>query len=162
MIEKVMQAVKKLTNADRSTLWLVDYHTNELWTKIPQLDGSWMETRVLIEEGFVGQVAATGQPLNIPFYLYQHPDSEIAKKTDRKTGYRTCSLLCMPVLGSDGELLAVTQLVNKRKPGDIGKDKSAYRNGQVPDYFQTSFDEKDRKNMEIFNNQVCVVIPGLI
>jgi len=162
MIEKVMHAVKKLTNADRSTLWLVDYHTNELWTKIPQLDGSWMETRVPIGEGFVGIVAATGQPLNIPFDLYQHPDSELAKRTDRKTGYRTCSLLCMPVLGSDGELLAVTQLVNKRKPGDMGKNKSAYRNGQVPDYFQTSFDEKDRKDMEIFNNQVGVVLPGLI
>jgi hypothetical protein len=105
-------------------------------------------------------VAQTGHPVNIPFDLYDHPDSEVARKTDEKTHYRTCSLLCMPVLGSDGELLAVTQLVNKRKQGDFGEyDSVDWPN--VPDYFKTSFEEKDQRDMEIFNNQVGVVIPGL-
>jgi signal transduction protein with GAF and PtsI domain len=155
-----MQAAKKLTNADRSTLWLVDYQSNELWTQIPQADGSLMETRVPLGEGFVGMVAQTGQSVNIPFDLYDHPNSEIARKTDEKTHYRTCSLLCMPVLGSDGELLGVTQLVNKRKLGDFGEYNPAdWPN--VPDYFKASFEEKDQRDMEIFNNQVGVVIPGV-
>jgi GAF domain-containing protein len=160
LIQKVMQAVKKLTNADRSTLWLVDQHTNELWTTIRQADGSWLETRVPMGEGYVGKVAQSGQSMNIPFDLYNHPYSEIARKTDEKTHYRTCSLLCMPVLGSDGELLGVTQLVNKRKSGDFSEyDASDWPN--VPEYFQTSFEEKDQKDMEIFNNQVGVILPGL-
>lgn len=161
LIQKVMQAAKKLTNADRSTLWLVDYQRNELWTKIPQADGSLMETRVPMGEGFVGKVAQTGQPVNISFDLYNHPDSHMARKTDEKTRYRTCSLLCMPVLGSDGELLGVTQLVNKRKLGDYPEyDPAAWP--KVPDYFQASFEEKDQRDMEIFNNQVGVVLPGVI
>jgi GAF domain-containing protein len=160
LLQKVMQAAKKLTNADRSTLWLVDYQSNELWTQIPQADGSLMETRVPLGEGFVGMVAQTGQSVNIPFDLYDHPNSEIARKTDEKTHYRTCSLLCMPVLGSDGELLGVTQLVNKRKLGDFGEYNPAdWPN--VPDYFKASFEEKDQRDMEIFNNQVGVVIPGV-
>ncbi|MBD1806032.1 GAF domain-containing protein [Microcoleus sp. FACHB-SPT15] len=160
LIQKVMQAAKKLTNADRSSLWLVDYQSNELWTTILQADGSWVETRVPMGEGFVGMVAQTGHPVNIPFDLYNHPDSEVARKTDEKTHYRTCSLLCMPVLGSDGELLAVTQLVNKRKQGDFGEyDSADWPN--VPDYFKASFEEKDQRDMEIFNNQVGVIIPGL-
>jgi GAF domain-containing protein len=160
LIQKVMQAAKKLTNADRSTLWLVNYQSNELWTTILQADGSWLETRVPMGEGFVGMVAQTGHPVNIPFDLYDHPDSEVARKTDEKTHYRTCSLLCMPVLGSDGELLAVTQLVNKRKLGDFGEyDAADWPN--VPDYFKASFEEKDQRDMEIFNNQVGVVLPGL-
>lgn len=161
LLQKVMQAAKKLTNADRSTLWLVDYQHNELWTQIPQSDGSMIETRVPMGEGFVGLVAQTGQPVNISFDLYDHPSSDIARKTDEKTRYRTCSLLCMPVLGSDGELLGVTQLVNKRKQGDYPEYNSADW-PEVPDYFQASFEEKDQRDMEIFNNQVGVVLPGVM
>jgi GAF domain-containing protein len=161
LLQNVMQGAKKLTNADRSTLWLVDYQNNELWTQIPQADGSLMETRVPMGDGYVGRVAQTGQPVNIAFDLYNHPDSEIAKKTDEKTRYRTCSLLCMPVLGSDGELLGVTQLVNKRKPGDRREYDSANW-PEVPDYFRASFEEKDQRDMEIFNNQVGVVLPGIL
>jgi GAF domain-containing protein len=161
LIQKVMQAAKKLTNADRSSLWLVDNQTKELWTTIPQSDGSWLETRVPMGEGFVGIVAQTGQPMNISFDLYDHPSSEIAQQTDEKTRYRTCSLLCMPVLGSDGELLGVTQLVNKRKPGEHPEYNSADWPA-VPDYFKASFDEKDQRDMEIFNNQVGVILPGVM
>ena len=161
LLQKVMQAAKKLTNADRSTLWLVDYQHNELWTQIPQADGSLIETRVPMGEGFVGIVAQTGQSVNISFDLYDHPSSDIARKTDEKTRYRTCSLLCMPVLGSDGELLGVTQLVNKRKLGDYPEyDSSDWP--AVPEYFQASFEEKDQRDMEIFNNQVGVVLPGVM
>jgi GAF domain-containing protein len=160
LIQKVMQAAKKLTNADRSSLWLVDNQTNELWTTIRQSDGSWLDTRVPMGEGFVGKVAQTELAVNIPFDLYDHPDSYMARQTDEKTRYRTCSLLCMPVLGSDGELLGVTQLVNKRKLGDFPEyDSSDWPN--VPEYFQASFDEKDQKDMEIFNNQVGVILPGI-
>ena len=161
LIQKVMQAAKKLTNADRSSLWLVDHQRKELWTTILQADGSWMETRVPIGEGFVGIVAQSGQPMNIPFDLYDHPSSEIAKKTDERTRYRTCSLLCMPVVGSDGELLGVTQLVNKRKIGDFPDYKSEDW-PIVPDYFKASFEEKDQRDMEIFNNQVGVILPGVM
>ena len=160
LIQKVMQAAKKLTNADRSSLWLVDNQTNELWTTIRQADGSWLETRVPMGEGFVGKVAQTVQAVNIAFDLYNHPDSYMARQTDEKTHYRTCSLLCMPVLGSDGELLGVTQLINKRKLGDYPEyDSSDWPN--VPDYLQISFEEKDQKDMEIFNNQVGVILPGI-
>ncbi|HBB30635.1 MAG TPA: GAF domain-containing protein [Cyanobacteria bacterium UBA8803] len=161
VIQTVMQAAKELTNADRTTLWLIDYKTNELWTKIPQADGTLIETRVPLGEGFAGQVAQSGQPLNIPFDLYDHPDSYMARKTDEKTHYRTCSLLCMPVLSCDGELLAVTQLVNKRTPSDFTEyDPAEWPS--VPDYFKASFDENDQRDMEIFNNQVGVVLPGVM
>ncbi|MCA1995200.1 MAG: GAF domain-containing protein, partial [Coleofasciculus sp. S288] len=159
IIQKVMQAAKQLTNADRSTLWLVDRQNNELWTQIPQADGSLIETRVPLGEGFAGIVAQTAQSLNIPFDLYNQPNSDIAKKTDEKTRYRTCSLLCMPVLSCDGDLLAVTQLVNKRTPGDHPEyNPDDWPN--VPDYFKASFDEKDQRDMEIFNNQVGVILPS--
>ncbi len=157
ILQRVMEAAKKLMNADRSTLWLVDRDSHELWTNIPQADCSLKEVRVPMGVGIVGKVAQTGQPLNIPLDLYHHPDSEIAKKTDQKIGYRTCSLLCMPVLNPDGELLGVTQLVNKRKPGDFPEYNPADW-PKAPDQFKASFDENDRQSMQVFNERAGVIL----
>ncbi len=157
ILQRVMEAAKKLMNADRSTLWLVDRDCNDLWTNMVQADGSWEEVRVPMGVGFVGKVAQTGQPLTIPFDLYNHPDSETAKKTDQKVGYRTCSLLCMPVLNPDGELLGVTQLVNKRKPGDFPEyDPADWP--KAPEQFKASFDENDRQSMQVFNERTGVIL----
>lgn len=156
-LKRVMDEAKELMNADRSTLWLLDRNRQELWTKITQDDGSTKELHVPIGIGFAGKVAASGQTLNIPFDLYDHPDSETAKKMDPQNGYRTCSLLCMPVFNADGELIGVTQLVNKRKSGDF----SAYNPENWPDapeYFQASFDYNDEQFMEAFNIQAGVAL----
>ncbi|HEY9676185.1 MAG TPA: GAF domain-containing protein [Waterburya sp.] len=157
ILRRVMEAAKKLMNADRSTLWLLDQQAGQLWTRIPFDNGEEREVRVKIGEGYAGKVAESGKPLNIPFDLYGHPDSETAKKTDKKSGYRTYSLLCMPVFSPDGELLGVTQLVNKKKPGDF-PDYDPADGMEAPEYFQVSFDESDQKYMQIFNNQAGVIL----
>ena len=157
IIQRVMKAAKKLMNADRSTLWLLDKITQELWTQIPFEDGSIRELRLKIGQGFAGKVAETGNTLNIPFDLYAHPESEISQKTDQKTGYRTCSLLCMPVLNPDGELIGVTQLINKRKQGEFAE----YEPDDwptAPECFEASFDANSQKYMQIFNSQVGVAL----
>ncbi|MEQ8972587.1 MAG: GAF domain-containing protein [Coleofasciculus sp. C1-SOL-03] len=157
ILPRIMDAAKKLMNADRSTLWLLDRDRHDLWTKIPQADGSLTQMHVPVGVGFVGKVAKTGQPLNIPFDLYDHPDATNSRKFDRTTGYRTCSLLCMPVFNADGELIGVTQLVNKRKSGQF----PAYQPDnwpQPPEQFQASFDEHDCQSMQVFNERVGVIL----
>ena len=159
ILKRVMDAAKELMNADRSTLWLLDRENNQLWTKIPFENGLMQEIRVEVGQGYAGKVAEMGIPLNIPFDLYDYPDSETAKKTDRKTGYRTCSLLCMPISNPDGELIGVTQLINKKKSGDYPDyNPLEEEEEEVPDYLQVSFDQSDQKYMQIFNNQVGVIL----
>ncbi|MGB3534784.1 MAG: GAF domain-containing protein [Microcoleaceae cyanobacterium] len=157
IIQRVMEAAKRLMNADRSTLWLVDQKTQELWTKVLFEDGATREIRIKIGEGFAGLVAQDCQPLNIPFDLYHHPNSQTSKKTDQQTGYRTCSLLCMPVWSPDRELLGVTQLINRRKQGEFPEyDPDDWP--EAPEYFEASFDENSQKYMQIFNSQVGVAL----
>ncbi|MGB7439727.1 MAG: GAF domain-containing protein [Coleofasciculaceae cyanobacterium] len=170
LLQQVMEAAKKLTNADRSTLWLVDRERGDLWTELPGVG----EKRCQIGVGFAGKVAASCEPIIIPFDLYDYLGSEIAKKTDKETGYRTCSLLCMPVFNPNCELVGVTQLLNKTKNNNRffisksnlplvgeksqeGEDKDAIKEA-VPDQFRDSFNERDKRYMEIFNNQVGVVV----
>ncbi|MEA5467302.1 GAF domain-containing protein [Spirulina sp. 06S082] len=156
-LRTVMDAAKKLMNADRSTLWLIDRDKNDLWTKIPLPDGSLKELRVPIGVGFAGQVAETGHILNIGFDLYDHPDSETSQKFDPANGYRTCSMLCMPVYNSDNELIGVTQLVNKLKQGEH-PDYDASTWPEPPERWKASFNRSDQEFMKAFNIQAGVAL----
>ncbi|KST64412.1 GAF domain-containing protein [Mastigocoleus testarum] len=156
-LKRVMDEAKELMNADRSTLWLIDRDCQELWTKITQDDGSTKELRIPVGIGFAGQVAVSGEILNIPFDLYEHPGSDTARKMDPQNGYRTCSLLCMPVFNADRELIGVTQLVNKKKSGDF-PPYNPKNWPEPPECFQASFDRDDEQFMEAFNIQAGVAL----
>ena len=155
-LKKVMYQAKELMNADRSTLWLIDREKDELWTKIP-IAGKLTEIRIPRTAGFAGMVAESHQPLLIPFDLYEDGRSETSKQTDQKTGYRTCSMLCMPVFKADDELIGVTQLINKKKreesppydPNDWPK---------APEQWKASFNRSDKEFMQAFNIQAGVAL----
>ena len=156
-LQRVMDEAKKLMNADRSSLWLLDFQNNNLWANIPQPDGFLKKIKVPVGVGFVGKVAKTGQPLNIPFDLYNHPDAGNSKTMDQLNGYRTCSLLCMPIFNANGELIGVTQLVNKRKKGDF-PEYNPMDWPNVPECWKASFNRSDREFMQAFNIQAGVAL----
>jgi adenylate cyclase len=154
---RVMDEAKKLMNADRSTLWLIDRDRDEIWTRIPAADGNLKELRLPIGVGFAGQVAANGEVINISFDLYEREGAETAKQTDKASGYRTCSLLCMPILNSDGVLIGVTQLINKTKQGEHPPyDPQTWP--EAPERWKSSFNRSDQEFMETFNIQAGVAL----
>jgi adenylate cyclase len=155
-LSKVMDEAKELMQADRSTLWLLDRDRHELWTKLP-IDGKLQEIRISAGEGFAGQVAMSGEPVLIPFDLYNHPNSAKSKETDRKTGYRTCSMLCMPVFNANEELIAVTQLINKKKQGNFASYNPA-NYPEAPECWRASFNRNDQEFMKAFNIQAGVAL----
>jgi adenylate cyclase len=156
-LETLMSEAMQLMSADRSILWLIDRERDELWTKI-SLNGVLQEIRrPLSMSSFEGQVAVTGEALNIGFDLYDQEGSETSKKTDCRTGYRTCSLLCMPVFNADDELIGVTQLVNKKKPGEFPPYK-ADDWPCPPESWKASFDRLDQEFMKAFNIQAGVAL----
>jgi adenylate cyclase len=156
-LKKVMHEAKQLMNADRSTLWLIDHERQDLWTKLP-INGTLKETRLPISmNSFAGQVAITGKPVNVGFDLYDDPNSETSKQTDQKTSYRTCSMLCMPVFNADGELIGVTQLVNKKKQGEF-PEYNPTKWPEAPECWRASFNRTDQEFMEAFNIQAGVAL----
>ena len=156
-LKKVMEEAKLLMNADRSTLWLIDRDRNDLWTQIVDHYGLTKELRVPMGVGFAGRVATTGEVLNIPFDLYEHPEATNSKKFDQANGYRTCSLLCMPIFNSNKDLIGVTQLVNKIQRGDFPEyDPQLWPT--APDRFKASFNSNDEEFMKVFNVQAGVAL----
>jgi putative ABC transport system ATP-binding protein len=111
MLEQVLEALTMklggIVGAERATLFLVDRQRGELWSKVTQEAD---EIRFSIEAGVAGHVARSGQPMTVRD-AYREPlfNPEI----DRRTGFRTRNILCMPVLDSRGEVFAVMQMLNK-------------------------------------------------
>ena len=111
----IMKEITSLMDADRSTLYIVDYQRKELWAKIA-LKAEIEEIRQKIGRGMSGYVAATGEVVNIPD-VYQ--DVRFDPSTDRRTGYKSRSMLCMPVFEphrprSERRIIAVIQVLNKK------------------------------------------------
>ncbi|MDY6807184.1 MAG: GAF domain-containing protein [Cyanobacteriota bacterium] len=155
-LKNVMDQAKELMDADRSTLWLIDNEKNQLWTKIP-INGKLTEIRIPSNAGFAGMVAESEEPILIPFDVYDDERSEKSKETDQKTGYRTCSLLCMPVFNADDDLIGVTQLINKKKPGEF-EDYDPASWPEAPEQWKSSFNRNDLDFMEAFNIQAGVAL----
>ncbi|MCA9676157.1 MAG: sigma-54-dependent Fis family transcriptional regulator, partial [Myxococcales bacterium] len=96
--------------ADRATLWLVDRATGELRARVAdevELDA----LRLPLGRGVSGDVARTGEIVNLADVA---ADPRWARDHDERTGYRTESMLCVPVDGADGQRRGVVQVLNKR------------------------------------------------
>ena len=116
MLDQVLEAftlkVGQILHADRATLFLVDDARGELWSKVAQSDGERpLEIRIPLTAGIAGQVATTGAARNIRDV---YDDPLFNKAVDRETGYRTRSMLCVPIVNSKGRVFAVAQLLNRK------------------------------------------------
>ena len=71
------------------------------------------------DAGIAGRVATTGVPMNIAD-AYAEP--LFNRAVDQETGYRTRSILCVPILDHRGAVFAVAQALNKRGGGLFAAD----------------------------------------
>lgn len=119
----VVQNFRKLIDCERCALFLMDEAANELYFK-PVGDGDHSharlkEIRFPASSGVAGWVASNKMMLNIKNAYH---DTRFNADIDKKTGFRTRTILCHPVLSSSNQLLGVIQMVNKKK-GDEGRCK---------------------------------------
>lgn len=113
LLALVLDRVSGVVEADRATLYLLDEGTSELWSKVAQGEEV-HEIRLNLGEGLAGWVGQTGKNLNIKD-AYQDPRFDA--EWDRRTGYRTRSILCVPMKNHHGRILGVIQVLNKRHNG---------------------------------------------
>lgn len=98
---------REMTVADRCTLWLYDERADELWAKVaPSMD----EVRVPSKAGLAGYVFQTTKPLVIED-AYQ--DERFHSGVDVQTGYRTKSVMVIPLINKQNVTLGVYQVINK-------------------------------------------------
>ncbi len=111
-----------LLNAERSSLFLVE--GDELLLKVAEHLEEMGEIRIPLGSGIAGAVAQSGEAIRIDD---AYADPRFNRDVDRQTGYRTRSILSLPVKNLAGEVFAVAQLLNRRdgQPFD-GKDEQRF------------------------------------
>ncbi len=109
LIKTIAEETKTALNADRCTVYLYDKDSNELYSKVATgLDTQ--ELRIPADKGLAGHVMQTGETINIKD---AYNDKRFNPDIDKKTGYRTKNMLCMPIKNFNQEIIGVFQVLNK-------------------------------------------------
>ena len=110
LIKTIAEETKTALNADRCTVFLYDKDTNELYSKVATGLDDVKELRIPADKGLAGHVVQTGETINIKD---AYKDKRFNKDVDKKTGYRTKTILCMPIKNFNQEIIGVFQVLNK-------------------------------------------------
>ena len=117
LLKTVAEEIKKVLNADRCTVFLLDKEKNELVSKIALGMGT-QELRFPADKGLAGYVSQNGEIVNIKD---AYSDSRFNQDVDKETGYKTNTVLCMPIWNMKHEVLGVFQVLNKEN-GTFSKE----------------------------------------
>jgi len=109
LLKTVAEEIRKVLNADRCTVFLLDKSKNELVSKIALGMGT-QELRFPADKGLAGYVAQNGEIINIKD---AYSDNRFNQEVDKETGYKTNTILCMPIWNMKHEILGVFQVLNK-------------------------------------------------
>ena len=123
LLQKVMGEATRLLNAERSTLFLNDEKTNQLWSEVGQGLES-VQIRLPNHVGIAGAVFTSAKAINIP---YAYADLRFNPAFDKQTGFFTRSILCVPIINKHGKTIGVTQVLNKRGGPFTNEDESRLR-----------------------------------
>ena len=114
LFPRLMEVVTEALNADRSSLFLYDHETKELFSRVMQ-GGVIGEIRFPSHLGVAGSVFTSGAAEIIPD---AYADARFNQDFDRRTGFHTRNILCVPIRNKNHEVIGITQVLNKRS-GDF-------------------------------------------
>jgi adenylate cyclase len=120
LLQKVMSEATRMLNAERSTLFLNDEKTSELFSKLGEGIGA-TEIRFPNHLGIAGAVFTSGESINMP---HAYADLRFNPSFDKQTGFFTRSILCVPLVNKAGKVIGVTQMLNKRGGAFTQEDES--------------------------------------
>ncbi|HEX3598811.1 MAG TPA: sigma 54-interacting transcriptional regulator, partial [Lacipirellulaceae bacterium] len=110
LLVRMAEAATRLFDSERASIFLWD-RPNKLIIGRPALGVPGNELRLPDDAGVVGQVVQTGEPRRVSG---EHDANEVDRAVDRQTGYRTKTILCVPLVSPKGERLGAFELLNKK------------------------------------------------
>lgn len=121
LLERILSSARALVHADAGSLYLVegDGDSRRLRFTLAQNDsvaGPWRESVLPIDSSsLAGMVAVTGRALEVSdaYEIAEDAPYRFNPSFDEATGYRTRSLLVVPMTTRAGELVGVLQLINR-------------------------------------------------
>jgi sigma-B regulation protein RsbU (phosphoserine phosphatase) len=109
LIHIILNLATRQTGAARGTVFLVDHERNQIWSLV----GLGLEQHVIrlpADRGIAGWVAREGSAVRLD---NAYDDPRFEPDVDRKLGFRTQQLLCLPIRNEANAIIGVLQLLNK-------------------------------------------------
>jgi HD superfamily phosphodiesterase len=117
VLSVVADSTKKILDCDRASIFVYNKETSKLWTKVAH----GLEEKIEVDQniGIVGWVFSNRKPLivNSPY-----SDPRFNPETDKKTGYRTKSIIAVPLITYSGNAVGVLEGINKNGDGFTNDD----------------------------------------
>ncbi len=147
LLEIFAKETKEILNAERCSVLLFDSEKKQLKGKVAQ--GINVDELIFSEnKGLAGFSAKTGKTINVKD---AYKDKRFNREIDKKTGYRTKSVLCFPMKNHQKEVIGIFQALNKKEAYFNKKDEellqilssqaaSAIENSQLYDELKKSFE----------------------
>jgi putative ABC transport system ATP-binding protein len=111
VLDGLTRRIGRILEAERATLFLADPRQRVLISLYADAPGAHpVRLRVRYGQGVAGTVASTGETRNVPD---AYADPLFDRSIDARTGFRTRSMLTVPVRDDAGELVGVAQVLNK-------------------------------------------------
>lgn len=113
LLTKIMSTATKVMRCETSTVYLVDDHTRELYFHIvsgdPKVGAKLQEIRLPLGTGLAGWCAQNNKPIIVPD---TEKDPRFFKGADKKSGFVTRSMICVPMRLKDS-VIGVLQVLNR-------------------------------------------------
>lgn len=135
LLRLILERTTEALEAERATLFLLEQKPEQtegktrwetlLVSRVTE-GGSIDEIALHLGEGIAGEVARTGKIANV---RDAYKDSRFSSAWDERTGFRTRSVLCVPLRSQLGRIIGVIQVLNKRAgngPWDGGGDDAFF------------------------------------
>ena len=121
LLKEMAEAAARLLNAQRASIFLWDERLHELVGR-PALGVPGGELRVPDNQGVVGQVLKTGQPVRV---AEDDRSPAINRRVDQRLGFRTRNLVGVPLVGPGGQRFGVFEVLNRRQGDFTVEDETA-------------------------------------
>jgi signal transduction histidine kinase len=110
VLDRITSAAMSMLGAERATLYVVDAGRHELWSRVVT-HSEFKELRLPLDgRSLAAEVARSGRPLRI---TDPYNDPRFDASVDARTGFRTRSLIVLPIDSRARERLGVLQAVNQ-------------------------------------------------
>jgi transcriptional regulator with GAF, ATPase, and Fis domain len=109
LLEQIAQEATRLLNCDRSSIFLWDKERNEVEAR-PALGVKGASLRFSAGEGIVGETLRTGKAICVDDV---YDDPRFNQEVDRKSGYRTRNLVCVPLRDAQNNLVGAFEGINQ-------------------------------------------------
>jgi transcriptional regulator with GAF, ATPase, and Fis domain len=121
LLEMIADEATRLLNCDRASIFLWDREHRQL-VACPALGVEDRTLRLPDNKGIVGEVVQSGVTIRVDD---AYADPRFDQGVDRRSGYKTRNLLCVPLIDGDGQRVGAFELINKNDGDFTTADEEA-------------------------------------